>query len=113
MPRYVSRRHLVQASAAAAALGLAGCAGSRLPAGAAVALAPGGRLRASINLGNPILARRADGAEPAAGVSVDLARTLAEQLGVPMEMLVVDSALKSVEAVTSDRADVGFFAIDP
>jgi polar amino acid transport system substrate-binding protein len=76
------------------------------------ALAPSGRLRASINLGNPILARRAEGGQ-AAGVSVDLARTLAGQLGVPMDMLVVDSARLSVEAVTSGRADIGFFAIDP
>jgi polar amino acid transport system substrate-binding protein len=79
----------------------------------AEALAPSGRLRASINLGNPILARRVAGSDQAAGVSVDLARTLAEQLSVPLDTLVVDSALKSVEAVTSGRADIGFFAIDP
>jgi polar amino acid transport system substrate-binding protein len=95
-----------------ASAGLGACSSPlRLPAGAAAALAPTGTLRASINLGNPILARR-DGAL-AAGVSVDLARTLAEQLGVPMEMLVVDSARLSVEAVTSGRADIGFFAVDP
>jgi ABC-type amino acid transport substrate-binding protein len=42
-------------------------------------LAPLGRIRASINTGNPILARlQADG-QPA-GVSIDLARRLAQQL---------------------------------
>jgi polar amino acid transport system substrate-binding protein len=111
MHQHLLRRHLVQAALIAGA-GLGACSSSaRLPAGAAAALAPTGKLRASINLGNPILARR-DG-DQAAGVSVDLARTLAEQLGVPLEMLVVDSARVSVEAVTSGRADIGFFAVDP
>jgi polar amino acid transport system substrate-binding protein len=111
MHQRLSRRHLVQAALLASA-GLGACGiSARLPAGAAAALAPTGKLRASINLGNPILARR-DGAQ-AAGVSVDMARMLAEQLGVPMEMLVVDSARVSVEAVTSGPADIGFFAVDP
>ncbi|MEP7101126.1 MAG: hypothetical protein ABI781_11495 [Burkholderiales bacterium] len=39
----------------------------------AAALAPGGRLRASINLGNPILANRDPVTREVAGVSVDLA----------------------------------------
>jgi polar amino acid transport system substrate-binding protein len=80
--------------------------------GAAALLAPTGRLRASINLGNPILATR-DVATQASGVSVDLARALAEQLRVPLDLLVFDAAAKSVEAVTSGQADIGFFAVDP
>jgi len=113
MPHALSRRQLVHATLLAG-VGLSACStATRLPAGASAALAPTGRLRASINLGNPILARRAEGIAQAAGVSVDLAHTLAEQLGVPMDMLVVDSARLSVEAVTSGRADIGFFAIDP
>jgi len=113
MRQPVSRRVLLNASLIAG-LGLGACSsGARLPSGAATALAPGGRLRASINLGNPILARRAEGGEPAAGVSVDLACTLAQQLGVPVDLLVVDSARLSVDAVTSGQADIGFFAIDP
>jgi polar amino acid transport system substrate-binding protein len=44
---------------------------------------------------------------------VDLARALAEQLGVPVELKVFDAAAKSVEAVTSGQADIGFFAVDP
>ena len=77
------------------------------------AFAPSGTLRASINLGNPILARRhADTGEPF-GVSVDLARSLAQQLGVGVELLVFDTASQSVQAVREERADIGFFAIDP
>lgn len=76
------------------------------------ALAPAGRLRASINLGNPILAHgTADGS--AGGVSVDLARQFARVLGADLELVVFDAAGKSVEAVTDERADFGFFAIDP
>jgi len=47
------------------------------------------------------------------GVSVDLARALADQIGVPLELIVVEGAALSVDAVKSGRADVGFFAIDP
>ncbi|MEW6342012.1 MAG: ABC transporter substrate-binding protein [Paraburkholderia sp.] len=77
------------------------------------AFAPTGKLRASINLGNPILANRdATTGEPF-GVSVDLARALAERLSVELELVVFDAAGKSVEAVSDERADFGFFAIDP
>ena len=73
--------------------------------------APQGKLRVSINVGNPILARR-DG-DSAAGVSVDLAREFARRLGVDAELLVFASAGESVEAVRDRQADLGFFAIDP
>jgi polar amino acid transport system substrate-binding protein len=76
------------------------------------AFAPTGTLRASINLGNPILAGRGADGQPA-GVSVDLARELAAQLGVPLALVVFDAAGKSVQAVTQEQADIGFFAIDP
>ena len=76
------------------------------------AFAPAGTLRASINLGNPILAHRTDSGEPG-GVSVDLARELASRLGVPVAFTAFDTAAKSVETVTNEAADIGFFAIDP
>jgi polar amino acid transport system substrate-binding protein len=76
------------------------------------ALAPTGRLRASINLGNPILAR-ADAVSQASGVSVDLARAFAEHCGLPIDLVVFDAAGKSVDAVVREQADFGFFAIDP
>ncbi|MBI3348003.1 MAG: ABC transporter substrate-binding protein [Burkholderiales bacterium] len=82
------------------------------PADAVADLAPTGRLRAVINLGNPILAHR-DSAGQAAGVSVDLTNALARRLGVDVELLVVTSAGDAVDALASGRVDVGFFAIDP
>ena len=74
---------------------------------------PTGKLRASINLGNPILVnRRPETGEPY-GVSIDLAHAFAQRLGAELELVIFDSAGKSVEAVTQNQADLGFFAIDP
>ncbi|SNT08013.1 amino acid ABC transporter substrate-binding protein, PAAT family [Noviherbaspirillum humi] len=76
------------------------------------AFTPTGKLRASINLGNPILAN-ADAAGKPYGVSVDLATEFAKLLGAELELVVVDAAGKSVDVVVSEQADIGFFAIDP
>ena len=77
------------------------------------AFAPGGTLRASLNLGNLILSHRLAAIALLFGVSIDLATGLAQALGVPIELVVFDAAGKSVEAVEQGRADIGFFAIDP
>jgi len=69
--------------------------------------APNGTLRASINLGNPILAQK-DSAGQTVGVSIDLATELARRLGVGLSLVVFDAAGKSVDAVTNEQADVGF-----
>jgi polar amino acid transport system substrate-binding protein len=78
-----------------------------------VALAPTGKLRASINLGNPVLASLDPKTGQPVGVSVDLASELARQLGVPVEFVVAQSAGASVTNVSSGKADIGFFAVDP
>lgn len=75
--------------------------------------ASAGNLRASINLGNPILA----GTDPATGkpygVSIDLALEFGRRLGFEVELITFDTAGKSVQAVADEKADIGFFAIDP
>jgi polar amino acid transport system substrate-binding protein len=76
------------------------------------AFTPTGKLRAAINLGNPILAYRGEDGG-ARGVSVDLAGEFARRLGVALELVVVDAAGKSVDVVAAEQADIGFFAIDP
>lgn len=86
---------------------------SALPHTVIQALAPTGKLRAAINLGNPILASINKSTQQAYGVSVDLATAFAQRLGVDIELQVFDTAAKSVEAVTLEHADIGFFAIDP
>lgn len=77
------------------------------------ALAPQGVLRASINLGNPILAGRDAKTDEPCGVSVDLAKELAQRLNLPLELVLWESAGQSVTAVENNLADFGFFAIDP
>jgi polar amino acid transport system substrate-binding protein len=77
------------------------------------AFTPTGKLRASVNLGNPILANRDPLSGEPFGVSVDLARAFAERLSAELELVVFDTAGKSVEAVSEERADIGFFAVDP
>ena len=75
--------------------------------------APTGKLRAGINVGNPILAKLVAATQKPVGVSVDLAAELAKRLGVPVEYVVFDAAGKSVEALSTEKVDIGFFAVDP
>lgn len=53
-------------------------------------LCPTGALRASINLGNPVLAQGTP--EGPTGVTVDLARELGARLGIPVELVCFDAA---------------------
>lgn len=72
---------------------LASCATtSQVPPAARSDLAPTGKLRAAINFGNPILARR---------------------LGVPVQFVTYDAAGKVVEGLKSGAWDVAYVAIDP
>jgi polar amino acid transport system substrate-binding protein len=77
------------------------------------AFAPTGVLRASINLGNPILANLDAASGKPFGVSIDLAQGLADLLHVNLELVVFEMASKSVQSVETGQADIGFFAIDP
>lgn len=71
-----------------------------------------GKLRASINYGNPVLAQRgADG--EAQGVSAALARELAARFDVPLEVVPFDGAGAAVEAAAQGQWDIGFLAVDP
>lgn len=92
----------------------AACATTAPPSPAARAeLAPSGKLRAAINFGNPILARRDPSTGAPRGVSVDLSRELAQRLAVPVEFVTYDAAGKVVEALPSGAWDVAYLAIDP
>ncbi len=77
------------------------------------AFAPTGTLRACINVGNPVLASQDTAGGAPRGVSIDLARALAARLGVEVEPVVFETAGKSVQHLGDDKADIGFFAIDP
>ena len=114
MQTHLTRRSLAGLGAAGV-LAISGCAtgGTTASSSLAPVLAPTGRLRACINLGNAVLARRDPAGGQPTGVSVDLARALAAELGVEVEFVIVDAAMKSVQAVRAGQADIGFFAIDP
>jgi polar amino acid transport system substrate-binding protein len=84
---------------------------STAPVDVVAALAPTGTLRASINLGNPVLAQGT--ADDPRGVTVDLAHELAARLGVTVELLCFDAARKSFEAMATGAADLCFLAVDP
>jgi polar amino acid transport system substrate-binding protein len=74
-------------------------------------LAPTGVLRASINLGNPILAQGTVAAPT--GVTVDIARELGARLDVPVELVPFEAARDAFDAMPKGLADVCFLAIEP
>ena len=94
---------------------LTGCAtvSAPPPAAAVSELAPGGKLRAAINFGNPILASKDPASGEPRGVSVDLSRELARRLGVQLEFVTYAAAGRVVEALKTKSWDVAFVAIDP
>ena len=74
-------------------------------------LAPSGVLRASINLGNPVLAQGTP-TDPA-GVTVDVAREVAARLDVQVEFVCFTAARHSFDAIMTGKADICFLAIEP
>jgi polar amino acid transport system substrate-binding protein len=77
------------------------------------ALVSTGSLRTAINIGNPVLARRAPGDGGLSGISVDLANAIGEQLGVPVRFVPYASAGAVTAAIDHDEWDLAFLAIDP
>jgi polar amino acid transport system substrate-binding protein len=74
-------------------------------------LAPTGKLRAAINLGNAILAQGS--AQEPRGLTVDLARELARRTGLALELVTFPAAGKVFEALTAGAWDIAFIAIEP
>jgi polar amino acid transport system substrate-binding protein len=74
-------------------------------------LAPTGVLRASINLGNPVLARGT--ADAPSGITVDLSHEIAARLDVPVAFSCFDAARDSFGALRDGTADIAFLAIEP
>lgn len=84
-----------------------------MPASLIQEFLPTGKLRASLNMGNPVLAHSHTSKERPAGVTIDLSRQLARELGVEVVFLQFDTAARSVAALAGGDADIGFMAIDP
>jgi polar amino acid transport system substrate-binding protein len=82
-----------------------------MPPAVVADLAPGGVLRAAINLGNPVLAQGTP-TKPA-GVTVDISREIATRLNVQVELVCFTAARDSFEAMMTGQADICFLAIEP
>ena len=76
-------------------------------------LAPGGKLRAAINLGNSVLVQKDAATGQPKGITPDLARELGRRLGVPVELVTYDAAGKVFDAVKTGAWDIAFVAIEP
>ncbi len=76
-------------------------------------LAPTGRLRAAINRGNTVLVQTDAATGNPTGIAVDLARSLAEHLRVPLDLIPYDAAGRVFEAIKRKEWDIAFLAIDP
>jgi polar amino acid transport system substrate-binding protein len=74
-------------------------------------LAPTGKLRAAINLGNSVLAQGSP-SDPR-GITVDLAQELARRTGLPLELTTYEAAGKVFEAAKTGAWDIAFLAIEP
>ncbi|OGA52575.1 MAG: ABC transporter substrate-binding protein [Betaproteobacteria bacterium RIFCSPLOWO2_12_FULL_62_13] len=76
-------------------------------------LAPTGKLRAGINLGNFLLTATDPATGEFRGVAVDLGRELGRRLGVPVEIIGYPSPGALADAAKSGVWDVGFLAAEP
>ncbi len=91
---------------------IAGCAASpRVPDAARAELAPGGKLRAGINLSNALFTRKDAATGELSGVSIDLMRELGARLGVPVEMVVYPTPGDVADAAGKGTWDVAVLAI--
>ena len=75
-------------------------------------LAPSGTIRAALNFGNPVLARR-DDTGSSCGLAVELTEMLAAQLSLPCELICYDSAVAAVEAGLAGAWDLAFVSDEP
>lgn len=77
------------------------------------ALAPTGTLRAAINLGNILLVTGKTPEGEPSGVAPDMARAVAERLGVPLTCLPIASPGEVADALGAGSCDIGLIAIEP
>ena len=74
-------------------------------------LAPTGKLRAGMNLGNNLFTRKNESGE-LFGVSVDLMQELAKRLGVPLEMVIYEQPGQVADDATKGVWDIAILAIE-
>lgn len=76
-------------------------------------LAPTGELRAGINLGNFLLVTgRLPSGDPV-GVAPDMARAIADRIGVPIRYVTYNMPSELADAVTTNAWDIGLIGAEP
>jgi polar amino acid transport system substrate-binding protein len=76
-------------------------------------IAPGGTLRAAINMSNPLLVTGTTATGDPVGVSPDLARAIADRLGVAISYVQFASPGEVADAADSDVWDIGLIGAEP
>jgi len=76
-------------------------------------LAPGGVLRAGLNLSNFLLVTGRDAAGDPVGVAPDMAREIAERLGVPVKYVTYRTPSELADAAETDAWDIGLIGAEP
>lgn len=76
-------------------------------------LAPTGKLRAAINYNNFILATKDKTTGESRGVALDLAKEVAQPLGVALEIVAFDSVGAMVDAAPTGVWDIAFLGSEP
>ncbi len=76
-------------------------------------LAPSGILRAAINLSNPLLVTGTAANGDPQGISPDMARFIADRLGIAVKYVTFASPGELADGLTSDAWDIGLIAIEP
>ena len=90
----------------------AGAALAQVPPEVVKELAPTGKLRAAINLGNSVLAQKDPGGE-LRGITPDLVRELGKRAGVAVDLLPYPAAGEAFAALKANTVDIAVLAIEP
>jgi polar amino acid transport system substrate-binding protein len=91
----------------------AGPSAPEVPPSARAELTPTGTLRAGINYGNVILARKDPATGELSGVAIDLARELSRRLDVPITIVGFDTVGAMVDGAKAGAWDIAFLGSDP
>lgn len=85
-----------------------------VPSAAAIAeLAPGGKVRAGVNLSNFLLVTGRGARGEPQGISPDLAAAIAERLGATVEYVTYETPAKLADAAGSNAWDIGLIGAEP
>jgi polar amino acid transport system substrate-binding protein len=86
---------------------------STVPADVLKDFAPTGKLRAAINMSNIVLVQKDSATGAPKGITPDLARELATRLGLPLDLVIFESAGRVTDALKTGAWDIAFLAIEP